>query len=321
MNSVSVIFPLKKLAVLVVAATLLAACGRRRERVLEVDYVSAPQVTLRDQLSQVFNRVGTAKNGERVEVLDREKRFAKVRTATGLEGWVEQRYLVDQQTFDAFQKLALQTKDAPVIGNATTRNDTNLHVEPGRDTDHLYQLSQSSKISMLKRATVDKKLPGGSVKNPLPGAKDSKPMEDWWLVRDADGHVGWVLGRMIDLDVPLDIAQYAEGQRIVACFVLNKVRDDDKDVPQYLMLLSESKDGMSFDYNQARVFTWNVRRHRYETAYRERKLNGVLPVTISEEDFGKEGRLPTFTLQVKDDSGNTIPRKYKMNTPIVRRVS
>ena len=313
-------FPFRKLVVLACAVALLPACGRRRERVLEIDYVSAPQVTLRDQLSQVFNRVGTAKNGERVEVLDREKRFAKVRTATGLEGWVEQRYLVDQQTFDAFQKLAQQTKDSPVIGDATTRNDTNLHDEPGRDTDHLYQLSQGAKVSMLKRATVEKNLPGGAIKHPL--SKDAtKPMEDWWLVRDSDGHVGWVLGRMIDLDVPLDVAQYAEGQRIVACFVLNKVRDADKDVPQYLMLLSESKDGMPFDFNQARVFTWNVRRHRYETAYRERKLNGVLPVTISEEDFGKEGKLPTFTLQVKDDTGNTIPRKYKMNTPIVRRVS
>ena len=321
MNSVSVILPLKKLMVVGLAAILLAACGRRRERVLEIDYVSAPQVTLRDQLSQVFNRVGTAKNGDRVEVLDREKRFAKVRTATGVEGWVEQRYLVTQETFDAFQKLAQNAKDASVIGNATTRNDTNLHDQPGRDTDHLYQLSQSAKVSMLKRATVEKILPGGAVKNHLPGAKDTKPMEDWWLVRDADGHVGWVLGRMIDLDVPLDVAQYAEGQRIVACFVLNKVRDGDKEVPQYLMLLSESKDGMPFDFNQARVFTWNVRRHRYETAYRERKLNGVLPVTISEEDFGKEGRLPTFTLHVTDESGGTVDRKYKMNTPIVRRVS
>lgn len=313
-------FPFRKLILLTVALAVSIACGRRRERVLEVDYVSAPQVTLRDQLSQVFNRVGTAKNGDRVEVLDREKRFAKVRTGTGLEGWVEQRYLVDQQTYDAFQKLAQQAKDAPVIGNATTRNDTNLHVEPGRDTEHLYQLSQTAKVSMLKRATVEKLLPGGATKNPLPGVKDTKPMEDWWLVRDSDGHVGWVLGRMIDLDVPLDIAQYAEGQRIVASFVLNKVRDGDKEVPQYLMLLSESKDGMPFDFNQARVFTWNVHRHRYETAYRERKLNGVLPVTISEEDFGKEGRLPIFTLQVKDDSGNTLQRKYKMNTPIVRRI-
>ena len=286
---------------------------------LEIDYISAPQVTLRDQLSQVYNKVGTAKNGDRVEVLDREKRFSKVRTANGLEGWVEQRYLVTQQVFDGFQKMQQQEKNSPVEGIATTRNDTNLHIEPGRDTEHLYQLAQGAKVSVLKRATVEKNLPGTPVQLPV-GAKQLKPMEDWWLARDQQGHVGWVLGRMIDLDVPLDVAQYAEGQRIVACFVLNEVNDGDKKVPQYLMLLTDAKDGQPFDFNQARVFTWNVKRHRYETAYRERNLNGVLPVTVSHEDFGKEGDLPTFVLRVKDASENVVERKYKMNTPIVKRV-
>lgn len=299
------------------AVALLSACGRHRERVLEIDYVSAPQVTLRDQLAQVYNKVGVAKNGDRVEVLDRERRFAKVRVAGGAEGWVEQRYLVNEQVYKDFQKLAQDAKDSPVEGTAVTRNDTNLHVSPGRDTDHLYQLALGAKVSILKRGTVEKSLPGAPVKGGKPG---NPPMEDWWLVRDPENHVGWVLGRLIDLDVPLEVAQYAEGQRIIACFVLNEVKDADKQVPQYLMLLSEAKDGMPFDYNQARVFTWNVRRHRYETAYRERGLNGVLPVTVSHEDFGKEGDLPTFILRVKDATGNVVVRKYKMNTPIVHRV-
>lgn len=286
---------------------------------LEIDYISAPQVTLRDQLSQAYNKVGTAKNGDRVEVLDREKRFSKVRTASGLEGWVEQRYLVTQQVFDGFQKMQQQDKDSPVDGTATTRNDTNLHIEPGRDTEHLYQLAQGAKVSVLKRATVEKNLPGAQAEIP-PGAKQIKPMEDWWLVQNEQGHVGWVLGRMIDLDVPIEVAEYAEGQRIVGCFVLNQVHDGDKKVPQYLMVLTEAKDGEPFDFNQARVFTWNVHRHRYETAYRERSLNGVLPVTVSHEDFGKEGDLPTFVLRVKDPTGNIVERKYKMNTPIVKRV-
>jgi hypothetical protein len=145
-------------------------------------------------------------------------------------------------------------------------------------------------------------------------------MEDWWLIRDPQGHAGWVLARMLDADVPLDIAQYAEGERIVAFFVLNQVADGEKQVPQYLVALTEPKDGMPFDFNQIRVFTWNVKRHRYETAYRERKLDGILPITVSREDFGKEGMLPTFTIRVKDDNGNVSERKYKLNTPIVRRV-
>src|SRR6266568_6719946 len=293
----------KKLLCLSVAALLLSACGRRHSRVLETDYVSAPQVTLRDQLSQVFNRVGTAKNGDRVDVLAREKRFARILTATGLEGWVEQRFLVTQQVYDGFQKLAAEERNSPVEGTAATRNDTNLHVEPGRDTEHLYQLLQGAKVSVLKRGTVEKSLPGATVKAPA-GAKQANPMEDWWLVRDAQAHVGWVLGRMIDLDVPLEVAQYAEGQRIVAYFVLNQVTDGDKKVAQYLTLMTESKDGLPFDYNQARVFTWNTKRHRYETAYREHGLNGMLPVSVSHENFGKEGDLPVFVLRVKDPAGN-----------------
>lgn len=314
-------FQSRKLIVLVVAtASWFPACGRHRQRALEVDYVSAPQVTLRDQLAQVYNKVGTAKNGDRVEVLDRERRFCRVRTASGAEGWVEQRYLVSQQVYDSFQKLAADQKDAPIEATAVTRNETNLHVEPGRDTEHLYQLAQGAKVAVFKRATVEKSLSGEI--RPATANKVAKPvMEDWWLVRDQDGHVGWILGRMTDVDVPLDVAQYAEGQRIIACFILNQVKDGDKQVPQYLMLLGEPKDGMPFDYNQARVFTWNVRRHRYETAYRERKLNGVLPVSIGREDFGKEGDLPTFTLRVKDENGNVVEKKYKMNTPIVHRVS
>ena len=319
---VPVNFPSGKLLVLALAAAaLLAGCGHR-ERVLETDYVSGPQVVLRDRLAPVFNKAGTAQNGDRVDVLDRDRRFARVRTASGAEGWVEQRYLVTQQVFDAFQKLKQQEQNSPVEGTATTRNDTNLHVEPGRDTEHLYQLALGAKVSVLRRETVQKNLPGVAAKPASGTAKEFKPpMEDWWLVRDAQEHVGWVLGRLIDLDVPLEIAQYAEGQRIVAYFVLNEVNDGDKKVAQYLTVLTDSKDGLPFDYNQARVFTWNVKRHRYETAYREHGLNGVLPVTVSHEIFGKEGELPVFVLRVRDASGNVVERKYKMNTPIVRRVA
>jgi hypothetical protein len=91
-------------------------------------------------------------------------------------------------------------------------------------------------------------------------------------------------------------------------------------VPQYLCALTEPHDGSAYDFDQIRVFTWNVRKHRYETAYHEHGLNGVLPITVATEDFGKEGVLPVFVVRVKDNQGNVIERKYKLNTPIVRRV-
>lgn len=306
----------------------LAACGRGRHRVLEIAYVSAPQATLRDQVAAIYNRVGTVKNGERVEVLDREKRFARIRTASRLEGWIEQRYLVDQKTFDAVQKLTQDNKDDPVQAPGVLRNDTNLHITPGRETEHLYQLVSGSKVAILKRATAEKQ---GAFAAPTRAttakSADKTPepaLEDWWLVRDTQGRVGWVLARMVDVDAPLDIAQYAEGQRIIAFFTLNEVADKDqgveKQVPQYLCVLTDPHDGLPFDFDQIRVFTWNTKRHRYETAYREHNLNGVLPVTVTQENFDKEGTLPVFIVRVRDQAGNITERKYKLNTPIVRRV-
>lgn len=318
------------LASLLAAILLLSACGRGRHRVLEVAYVSAPQAALRDQVAAVYNRVGTVKNGERVEVLEREKRFARVRTAGGSEGWIEQRYLVDQKTFDAVQKLTQDNQNDPAQAPGILRNDTNLHLTPGRETEHLYQLATGAKVAILKRATAEKQLgppppsvqPGAAAKKGKPAAKISSAsvLEDWWLVRDDQGHVGWVLARMVDVDAPLEIAQYAEGQRLVAFFMLNQVKDGGKNVPQYLCLLTGPHDGLPYDYDQVRVFTWNVRKHRYETAYREHGLSGVLPVTVTTENFDKEGTLPVFVLRVSDEAGNIKERKYKLNTPIVRRV-
>ncbi|HEX8817148.1 MAG TPA: SH3 domain-containing protein [Terriglobales bacterium] len=346
---------LRFLVFLSFAFACLAGCNRGGGKVLETNYVAVPQAILRDRVAAVFNKTGVVKNGDQVQVLERDRRFVRVRAADGSEGWVEQRYLATQQVYDGFQKLAQDSTKDPPQGTGVTRNETNLHLNPGRDTDHLYQVAQGAKVTFLSRATVAKSQPNEPPKPQAAtqsAADKSPPMEDWWLVRDPQGHVGWVLARMIDLDVPLEIAQYAEGQRIVAFFVLNQVEDknfqdktaDDEavnskdvhgknvpaknkvvqghpqNVPQYLVVMSEPKDGMPFDYNQVRVFTWNTRRHRYETAYRDHKLNGFLPVTISQENFDKEGTLPVFVLRVKDDDGNTREEKYKLNTPIVRRV-
>jgi hypothetical protein len=308
--------------------TSLSACNRKSHKVLEVNYVSAVQATLRDQVATIYNRVGTVKNGERVEVLEREKRFSRVRTAEGVEGWIEQRYLVDQAIYDQLQKLTQGNLNDPVQAPGILRNDTNLHITPGRETEHLYQLSAGAKVAVLKRATAEK--PGTAA----PVSKSSKSLgnktsgsalEDWWLVRDPQNRVGWVLARMVDLDVPLEVAQYAEGQRFVAFFVLDQVVDPakegaDKKVSQYLCAITEPHDGSPYDFDQIRVFTWNVRKHRYETAYREHGLRGVLPVKVASENFDKEGTLPVFIVRVQDDSGNVSERKYKLNTPIVRRV-
>jgi len=334
-------------------------------------YVSAAETSLRDRVATLYGKVGTVHNGERVEILEKQRRFLRVKTDKGQEGWIEERSLVPQDIYDGFQQLAKDSSGIPTQAHGTTRAELNMHLTPSRDGEHLYQLKDGEKVEILKRATTDKNAkkpastpaskpakvdtetkqskastPAAKPQVPVPSAKPvsaketalaSKPatppeppaapkpvMEDWYLVRGPAGRVGWVLLRMVDLDVPLDVAQYAEGQRITSYFVLNTVEETEdgqsKQEPQYLMLLNEPKDGLSWDYNQVRVFTRNRARHRYETAYRERNIEGYLPVQVGHQVFDKEGDLPTFTIRKMNDSGQIVPVTYKLNGPIVRRV-
>jgi len=311
---------------LLLGMVLLGGCGRGRgQKNLEQVYVAAPQAYLRDRVAAVYNKVGTVNNGEQLAVLDRSRRFVRVRTHDGKEGWIEQRYLVSDDVFEQARQLSNANRGTPAQASGVTRNQTNLHLAPQRDADHLYQLKESTRLQLLKRATTAKPEPGVVV--PVKGGGSGKQqetpkavMEDWWLARDPEGRTGWVLARMVDIDVPLDIAQYAEGQRIVGAFILNRVRDGEREVAQYLVVLTDNRDGLPYDFNAIRVFTWNLRRHRYETAYRERKLFGVFPVRVAQENFDQEGMLPVFVLRVQDDGGKVVERKYKLNTPIVRRV-
>jgi SH3 domain-containing protein len=306
----------------------------------EYVYVAVTEAGLRDHVSTVYNKTGVVHNGERLQVLERmqNKRFVRVRSPRGEEGWVQERYLADQQTFDQFQRLSEQFRARPAQAAATTETQVKVHVLPGRKTGYLYLLNEKQKVDLLQRQTADRNAPPAQLKDDKsdkskdadadtsdddqPKTSDNAPpaiREDWWLVRDAQSRVGWVLGRALYLEVPEDVAQYSEGQRIVAVFPLDEVQDGDKKVPEYLVLFTENKDGLPFDFNQARVFTWNTRKHRYETAYRERGLAGVLPVTLGRQDFDKEGNLRTFILRSKED-GNVRERTYKFNPPIVRRV-
>jgi hypothetical protein len=306
---------------------IVAGCRRHSGGTGEYVYVSVPQANLRDRVAAVYNKVGTVKSGDRLEVLDRQKRFLRVRTDAKEEGWLEQRFIITEDVYKSFQKLDNENKALPSQGRGVTRAQLNIHLTPSRDADTLYQLAEGEKVDVLKRATAERPQKNQPVAVAKGKGKETKAEEppklydDWWLVKSPTGHYGWVLARMVDLDIPVDIAQYAEGQRIQGAYVLNQVDEEGKPMPQYLVVLSEPKDGMPYDYNQARVFTRNTRKHRYETAYRERNFMGYFPVKVGTENFDKEGVLPMFVLRVQAENGQIIERKYKLNSTTVRRVA
>ncbi len=309
---------------------MLWGCSKARAKSGDVAYVALPQVTVRDRVAAVYNKVSVLRNGDRVEILDHRKLFDRIRTREGTEGWVETRSLVGKDVFDGFEQLASANSATVVQAKGIARAELNMHVTPGRQTETLYQLKKNDSVDVLRRASAEKPPPKvSSVPDTSfspaksASAKPSGPaLEDWWLVRDTQNHVGWVYGRLLDFDVPLEIARYAENKRMVGFFVLNQISTaSGKTVPQYLTLLTEPKEGMPFDYDQVRVFTWNTRRDRYETVFLEHKLNGIFPARVGTETFDKkQGAIPIFVLRLRTPGGAVVDRKYKMDGVQVRPV-
>lgn len=321
----------------------------------EMVYVDARgNLYLHDRVAVVSNRVVQVKNGEALEVIEQAGRFLKVKTEQGQEGWIENSAVIDSTVYDAFAKLAADHKDDPVVATGTLDDLLYMHILPGRKTQHFYLLPANTKVQLLARASVPRKLPAGSMPalpqtesasrtantEAVPGLPRPRPtvMEDWWLARGPEGRTGWMLGSRIYVNVPDDIAQYAEGQQFVGAYVLTKVYDPKSkfphhEAPEYLTLLAPLRSARNYDFNEVRVFTWSVHHHRYETAFRLRPIEGFLPAHTGTGKGPGGKTVPTFSIQIADSdnmitdpaTGITRPAKlrtihYEMLDTIVRRV-
>jgi SH3-like domain-containing protein len=342
----------------------LGGCSRFKPKPpAQYVYVTAKQTYLRDRVAAVSNRTATVENGDKLEVLEHGRRFVRVQTAKGEQGWIDEKVVATQEIFDQFDALKQSHKDDPEVASAVVRDEVYMHAAPGRDTERFYRLAEGEKLKLITRATITKPVPPGTrvAKAPPPvvakGAKPAAPpapdvppppvMEDWWLVRDSKGDTGWLYSRMMDVDAPDAITRYAEGQRIVGAYILTTVNDPeaeqtDKNIPIYVTVMSPYKAGLTYDFDQVRVFTWNVKKHRYETGFRDKNIEGYLPITIkmAPDPYGKSATAttpaPTFNYKVlADDSGPVIPdpvtgaivpgktilKTYRLESNYVRRVA
>jgi len=344
-------------------AIAVSGCSRLRPKpAAQYVYVTAKQTFLRDRVAAVSNRTATVENGDKLQVLERGRRFVRVQTAKGETGWIDEKAVATQEIFDQFEGLKQKHKDDPTVASAVVRDEVYLHAAPGRDTERFYRLTEGEKLKLLARATLPKPLPPGmravakpavvapgkdaKTQAPVPDVPPPPVMEDWWLVRDSKGDTGWLLSRLMDVDAPDSITRYAEGQRIVGAYILTTVNDpeaeqDDKNIPIYVTVLSPYKAGLTYDFDQVRVFTWSLKKHRYETGYRDRNIEGYLPVAIKmvPDPYGKSPTAttpaPTFSYNVlSDESGPVIPdpvtgaivpgktilKTYRLEGNLVRRV-
>lgn len=290
-----------KLAAVVVALLVCAGCSRQaREPAIGEGYVVPATVNLREDLGPRQPAVGSASHGDRVEILARRRRFARVRTAGGAVGWIDGALLFTPEQMAELRALGEFAAGLPSQGEATVLDVLNVHTHAERQSPSFYQIRPGERVSVVGHRLV-------------PRGGDNLPPDDWNLVRRPGGEAGWVLARMLFMSIPDEVAQYAEGHHITSYFSLGEVHDGGQ-IKHNWLWTTIAGGRQPYQFDSFRVFVWSLRRHRYETAYIERNLKGYFPGRV------EVGPTPRFSLVVEDKDGTRVRKTYAFQGFHVRLV-
>ena len=318
-------------------------------------YIGERSVTLWSGVAQVREPLDALHYGDRVEIVARHNDSVKVRTSGGEVGWIDARSLMEPALWQRSAKLLGDAQELPVQGRGRTKVATNLRVLPGRTQPRLYQFGRGIPVEIVGRAVAD--VAHASDEKDIAGeaAADSKnedaKKEEWLFVRglatrppsetnprtpdtstttqpgDRTSPIaGWIIGRFVEMDLPDAVREGTASANVrpVAWFELNKVSDITGAKPQYLVAGSRGPDSQPCDFTNIRVYTWNSKKSRYETAYIENNLCGQMPVRIG---TGPKGE-PEFRFrsrEVNASAGNSQvanndERVYRLIQTVVRRI-
>jgi uncharacterized protein YgiM (DUF1202 family) len=348
------------------ALLLLCGCSKGPPRAQPVGeaFVGPATLKIRSDIPLQSSIVTTVKHGDRLEILSTRRRFLRVRTPSGAEGWTDERQLLAAGDMASLRALSAHAAKLPAQGVATSYAPLNIHTQPVISSPSFLQLKENEKFDVLqslvlprseaprkslippsakKLKTLPKKEPKKAPKVPpppmpkpppppadwlelsktereeadaeqLPPQKLAPRTDGWSLIRTPAGQSGWVLTRLISMAIPDEVAQYAEGKRIVSYFPLGQIQDDEQ--KKNIWLWTTTADSKQpWDFDSFRVFVWSLRRHRYETGYIERNLKGYAPVRLKEVEMtSKSGvsKYPGFSICMEKKDGQRVRREYAL---------
>jgi hypothetical protein len=292
-----------------------------RRVALEEAYVGGQGATVWNSTAQIRSPIATLAYGEPVQVYQRDADYVLIGTTAGVKGWVSSVSLMDPDIWRRIALLSEETKAMSVQAAGHTSARANIHTRPGRQTPVILQAPGESPVVVLQHAIV------ANESRPLvAGSNPEGSSDDWWLVRanvkDIGEVSGWVLDRLISLDLPEPLPEYqsSEAMTIVAWFEINRAEDGSSGGyrPEYLVAGTRASQGQgSCDFTLARVYTWSSKRHQYETAFLDSRLCGKLPVDLTPAK--SPGGDAYFRFQNLGSDG-VETREYSMKLTTVRRI-
>ena len=107
-------------------------------------------MTLRHDLATKSPVTGTVKHGEKLDILEYQHRFVRVRSESGVEGWTDLRQLLTPDQMASLRHMADNAKQYPSQGTATVFELLNMHSEPNRTSPSFWQVPENGKVDVLE---------------------------------------------------------------------------------------------------------------------------------------------------------------------------
>jgi len=128
---------------------------------------------------------------------------------------------------------------------------------------------------------------------------------------------------MLVMSIPDRVARYAEGQRISSYFPLGEPVEYEGEKYYHYLWTTQKHTLEPYEFDGFRVFIFNTKRHRYETAYMDKQVKGFYPVSLTTTQITENRKLltvPAFTVIVEEDDGKLYKRTYSFQLYRVRLV-
>jgi uncharacterized protein YgiM (DUF1202 family) len=137
----------------------LTGCSKENSEVLGQAYVAPASLNLRGELNQRNSSVAVLKHGERVSIIDVRRRFVKIRSQNGQEGWVDGLQLLSTEQMDKIRGDTQRALALPSQGLAGVYEALNLHIDPSRQSPAFTRIPEGGSVAVLAHR-AEPKIPG-----------------------------------------------------------------------------------------------------------------------------------------------------------------
>jgi len=290
---------------------LLAWAGscQKAERPAKLDdgIILSADVPVRNSTAVLAIELTKLSRGEEVEVLERKgTEWVRVRTRSGIKGWVEARHVMSKRAFE--QARALEQEVASIERQALGQlvGSAAIRLTPGRASEEnvLFYAPAGTPVDILRRERTRRWSSEVLPRRYRPSARrggttEPAPATDlWYCVRLPESflvRVGWVYAPLVELKVP-DRLRHLQGEyAFVAWYELASVEDPEIGTSSHYLTFDTHRTAPveGTDFERARLWVWDLERHRYKIG-RWEIAHGVLPIAHRREATQHRFRLRLY---------------------------